>query len=438
MTESEKQQSKMSTKQQIQSDSKLPAEFQKKLEDNVSTRGGANLAGLTPEMKARLANAAAEYKQKTGKDFDVTSGYRSGTKQADIMMEKWNQGIGKQWYGHTFEKLGLAKNGKLNVSEEDAKKKLAEYYDKNKIGHASGEKIDVGKENLQMKMELLKKHGIKSTNIKNDEIDFIMDKNYKNVLDPNATPGEYEKKMAEQSNQPINNDEALKSMVKRHEGSRNKAYKDTEGYWTVGVGHKLGSDPALANTEWSNEQVDAAFTKDLSNAQDKASKIPEYANLNKARQNALTDMTFNMGQKGVMNFKNMRSALASGDYEGAANELLNSKYAKQTGGRAKEIAEIIRSGKMPGEVESEKSSSKSDELAGLEKQKEVEKSQLQAKQTAEATLKAQKDQKPVDKQDTKSVSAETMGGVPMNTDGIPAWIMNYHFENEGSTSIFKG
>jgi len=60
---------------------------------------------------------------------------------------------------------------------------------------------------------------------------------------------------------------------------------------------------------------------------------------------ALIDMIF-MGTKHFAKFQNMIKALEIHNYERAADELLESFYAKQVGRRANDLAEIIRSGKI--------------------------------------------------------------------------------------------
>jgi len=62
-------------------------------------------------------------------------------------------------------------------------------------------------------------------------------------------------------------------------------------------------------------------------------------------QRALMNMAFNMGLPRLMKFENMWAALAVEDYELAAKEALDSKWARQVGDRAERIADLIRGGK---------------------------------------------------------------------------------------------
>jgi len=55
-------------------------------------------------------------------------------------------------------------------------------------------------------------------------------------------------------------------------------------------------------------------------------------------------MAFNLGVAGLLGFKKMIVALKNGNYQLAAKECLDSRYAKEVGARAKRVAETIRTG----------------------------------------------------------------------------------------------
>lgn len=139
--------------------------------------------------------------------------------------------------------------------------------------------------------------------------------------------------------------ETLKEMIRRHEGVRNKAYKDHLGNPTIGIGHLIKKGETF--TELSNEEVEKLFDKDLNKAQKATARImnKNKLNLSETQQNALTDMVFQMGEKGVSKFKKTLSLLGQGKNEEAAKEALNSKWAKQTPKRAREISNLLRQGK---------------------------------------------------------------------------------------------
>ncbi len=70
-----------------------------------------------------------------------------------------------------------------------------------------------------------------------------------------------------------------------------------------------------------------------------------FSTLSDARQRALSDMRFQLGAAGFRAFKATIAALAIGDFQTAAGQILASKYAEQVPSRAKEIAQMIETGK---------------------------------------------------------------------------------------------
>jgi len=58
------------------------------------------------------------------------------------------------------------------------------------------------------------------------------------------------------------------------------------------------------------------------------------------------NMLFNLGYTRFLGFKKMLHAIEVRDFNHAANEMLDSKWAGQVGQRAIELAQIMRSGEM--------------------------------------------------------------------------------------------
>jgi lysozyme len=131
-------------------------------------------------------------------------------------------------------------------------------------------------------------------------------------------------------------DDMLKEMLIRHEGWRPVAYLDTEGHWTVGVGHNLErplSEAAILQI--LEDDVQEAY-------QDCLHLFPWFKELTINRQRVLVNMCFNLGIRRLLGFTKMLTALEVGAYETAAEEMLDSKWARQTGGRATELANLMR------------------------------------------------------------------------------------------------
>lgn len=53
--------------------------------------------------------------------------------------------------------------------------------------------------------------------------------------------------------------------VRRHEGSRNRLYKDSRNYWTIGIGHLVTPQelPRFKNRVLSDAEIESIFAKDL-------------------------------------------------------------------------------------------------------------------------------------------------------------------------------
>ena len=75
------------------------------------------------------------------------------------------------------------------------------------------------------------------------------------------------------------------------------------------------------------------------------SRLPFWPRLTDERRRVLANMGYQLGVGGLMGFKRMLAALERGDYDGAAREMLDSKWARQDSpGRARRLAERMRRG----------------------------------------------------------------------------------------------
>lgn len=134
----------------------------------------------------------------------------------------------------------------------------------------------------------------------------------------------------------------LKEMLIKHEGYCKYPYTDSVGKITVGVGYNL-SDRGLPDryiNELLNDDMDFFYQK-LSGT------FPWFNCLNDPRKIVLLNMCYNLGWKGFLSFQLMIGALSVKDYEIAACEMLDSKWAKQVGQRAIELAYIMEEGLWP-------------------------------------------------------------------------------------------
>lgn len=127
-----------------------------------------------------------------------------------------------------------------------------------------------------------------------------------------------------------------KAMLTRHEGRRQIAYKDSVGIWTVGVGHNL-------QVPISDDAIDVILADDLRNVEAALdTHLPWWRSEGWPRQLALVDLCFNLGTERLLQFRNTLSAWSKGDYEGAAQGLIASKWYTQVGNRGPAVVQMVR------------------------------------------------------------------------------------------------
>ena len=139
--------------------------------------------------------------------------------------------------------------------------------------------------------------------------------------------------------------ERLLESVKKHEGYRNKVYLDTLGKRTVGVGHLCVEDFWEDDKEYEESFLMEILQKDLQEAIRGAKELMDQhgcADIDERAEEIIIEMVFQLGRTGVKKFRNMWKALSEHNYVGASYEMLDSKWAKQTPNRAKDMAEQMK------------------------------------------------------------------------------------------------
>lgn len=131
----------------------------------------------------------------------------------------------------------------------------------------------------------------------------------------------------------------LEQELTNDEGKKYRPYRDSLGKLTVGIGRNIDDVP------FSDDEIDLMFSNDVSRATSALDRVfPWWSTLSDARQRVMVNMCFNMGINGLSQFKNMLSYIQSGDYESAAQEMLNSLWAKQVPNRENRLADMMRTG----------------------------------------------------------------------------------------------
>jgi lysozyme len=124
----------------------------------------------------------------------------------------------------------------------------------------------------------------------------------------------------------------LKSQLLREEGAESCAYQDSLGYWTIGVGRLIDSRKGGG---LSNDEINYLLDNDIkAKTREVLLALPWMPRLSEPRQAVLIGMAFQMGLKGLLQFKRTLGSVEDGQYVEAAEEMVKSRWAMQTFGRA--------------------------------------------------------------------------------------------------------
>ena len=131
----------------------------------------------------------------------------------------------------------------------------------------------------------------------------------------------------------------LREQLQRDEHCRLRVYDDSQGVPTIGWGRNL-RDKGV-----SQQEADAMLDRDVLDATTDVLLHFKWATgLDDVRRGVLINMAYNLGIGGLLQFKKMLAAVESGQWDRAAKEMLDSKWARQVGVRAERLAEQMRLG----------------------------------------------------------------------------------------------
>lgn len=140
----------------------------------------------------------------------------------------------------------------------------------------------------------------------------------------------------------MNFEAELVAQLRRDEGERLSAYKDSLGYLTIGVGRLI--DPRKGGGI-SREESSYLLSNDIQKCLDALDeRIPWYRAFEPARQGVLVNMAFQLGVDGLLRFENTLQAIKDRRFEDASFGMLASLWARQTPERAMRLADQMRDG----------------------------------------------------------------------------------------------
>lgn len=134
--------------------------------------------------------------------------------------------------------------------------------------------------------------------------------------------------------------EKLLADLQNDEGWRDRPYRDHLGFLTIGFGFLIDErKPAVTLPKpvglfWLEYLVEQRWYEVLD-------AIPWVVDQPEEVQRALGNMAYQLGLFGLLEFEKMLEALKNGQRELASIEAMDSKWARQTPGRARRVAKLL-------------------------------------------------------------------------------------------------
>tara|TARA_R100001129_G_C5305043_1_gene243558 strand:- start:581 stop:1111 length:531 start_codon:yes stop_codon:yes gene_type:complete len=151
----------------------------------------------------------------------------------------------------------------------------------------------------------------------------------------------------------------LYEQIALHESIEPSVYKDTKGKRTIGIGFNLDEpsnrkkaealglnvqDMLSGKKTLSDKEIKLLYNESIKQAANDANSfLPKAGRQPPVVQKVLVDMAFNLGLTKLNKFVEMRKALLKGDYNKAADEMIDSKWYNQVGNRSKRLVDMMRS-----------------------------------------------------------------------------------------------
>ena len=147
--------------------------------------------------------------------------------------------------------------------------------------------------------------------------------------------------------------EALRKLIRKHEGCSLILYKCPAGRTTIGYGWNVESNPLPSDID-DHLKARGSITKAIAeelldlaiecSINDCRHLYPKFDSFSENRRNALTDMAYNMGLTTLSKFRISNRFVNDEMWQEAADNFALSKWAKQVKGRATEVLEMLRKG----------------------------------------------------------------------------------------------
>lgn len=142
----------------------------------------------------------------------------------------------------------------------------------------------------------------------------------------------------------------IRSQLVRDEGRERKPYQDVDGWFTIGIGHCLGTKDKteVPMSLWdglSDPQIDGLFAEDLRHEDALIGlHLPWAATLPDAYLGVLRNMAFNMGCQRLLAFGTFLTLMKARSFEAAAQDLSETAVARQLPERYQRLCKQLETG----------------------------------------------------------------------------------------------
>ena len=135
--------------------------------------------------------------------------------------------------------------------------------------------------------------------------------------------------------------------LQRDEGLRLSVYTDTVGKRTIGYGHNLDANPLPFDVSQgiTAEQALQILENDVARIYGcLCIKLPWVSSLGDVRCAVMTNMAFNLGVPGLLNFHHDLADTQAGNYLQASEDMKESAWYNQVGARAQRLCQMMATG----------------------------------------------------------------------------------------------
>jgi|TARA_R110000796_G_C14566692_1_gene435379 lysozyme len=148
------------------------------------------------------------------------------------------------------------------------------------------------------------------------------------------------------------NVDQLRKELAEDEGCKYEIYLDHLGYPTFGIGHlitqkdpeyKLLSLDTYVGIKVSETRVNEVFESDIEQVLKDCTRLyDDFYLLPEEVQLIIANMMFNLGYPRLEKFKDMYFNISTRNWQGAADEMVNSKWYRQVTNRAERLVQRMR------------------------------------------------------------------------------------------------